>query len=124
MRQCGGSSVRRSLVFETDQGVTTYSLNVGTGAVGDVGAPAGTSAATIGAVGKQDPVAALDAICSEIADLAAREARDLNPEELAAFRKASELNRTRLPQCLLAPPARTQLLSSFLLGLAPSASPA
>lgn len=46
---------------------------------------------TIGAVGKQDPVAALDAICSEIADRAAREAREFNPEELAAFRRASEL---------------------------------
>ncbi|MQW86176.1 hypothetical protein [Sinorhizobium saheli] len=83
-------------VFETDEGVTTYSLNIGPGPgmagglVGEVPvAPVGISDATIGAIGKQDPVAALDAICSEIADRAAREARDLNPEELAAFKRVN-----------------------------------
>ncbi|ROM94999.1 hypothetical protein [Pseudomonas brassicacearum] len=83
-------------VFSTDQGVGTYSLNVGTahglgaGLMG-AGQVEGVSDISIGAVGKQDPVAALDAICSEIADRATREKRNLMPEELQAFRKASEL---------------------------------
>lgn len=83
-------------VFETDHGVTTYSLNVGdtTGLGGGVaggGADGSAGDVTIGAIGKQDPVAALDAICSEIADRAAREQRDLQPKELLAFQKAAEL---------------------------------
>lgn len=84
-------------VFETDKGVGTYSLNVGStaglgGGLMGGGATAGSSSDTsIGAIGKQDPVAALDAICSEIADRAAGEKRGLNTEELQAFRKASEL---------------------------------
>lgn len=86
-------------VFETDKGVTTYSLNVGSapgmedGVLGElaVAPPEAAPEVTIGAVGKQDPIAALDAICSEIADRAAREEREFSPEELAAFRRASEL---------------------------------
>ena len=83
-------------VFETDHGVTTFSLNVGdtTGLGGGLAGGGSDGAAgdvTIGAIGKQDPVAALDAICSEIADSAAREQRDLQPKELLAFQKAAEL---------------------------------
>lgn len=83
-------------IFDTDKGVGTYSLKVGAsgglgGGLTGGGAAAGTSDISIGAIGKQDPVAALDAICSEIADRASREARALNPEELQAFRKAAEL---------------------------------
>lgn len=86
-------------VFDTDRGVTTYSVNVGdkTGLGGGlsgetVGAAEGAVVdVTIGAIGKQDPVAALDAICLEIADSAAREQRDLQPKELLAFKKAAEL---------------------------------
>lgn len=83
-------------VFETDQGVTTYSLNVdnaaglGGGLTGG-GEAGGAAEISIGAVGKQSPVAALDAICSEMADRAAQEDRPFQPEELHAFRKASEL---------------------------------
>ncbi|KMN83643.1 hypothetical protein VK98_01440 [Chromobacterium sp. LK11] len=83
-------------VFETDKGVGTYALNVGTmpglggGLIGN-GQAGGASDISIGAVGKQDPIAALDAICSEIADRAVREKRELQPEELQAFRRASEL---------------------------------
>ncbi|WP_233237853.1 hypothetical protein [Bordetella sp. LUAb4] len=84
-------------VFETDKGVPTYSLNIGStpgsGGGGPVGGQEEISASTvsIGALGKQDPVAALDAICSQIADLAAQESRELQPEELQAFRRAAEL---------------------------------
>lgn len=86
-------------VFDTDHGVTTYSVNVGDttgfggGLTGGSVGPADGAAdeVTIGAIGKQDPVAALDAICSEIADRAEREKRDLLPKELLAFRKAAEL---------------------------------
>lgn len=81
-------------VFETDHGITSYSLNVGdtTGLGGEIAGGNGESGdVTIGAIGKQDPVAALDAICSEVADRAAREQRDLQPKELLAFQKAAEL---------------------------------
>lgn len=83
-------------VFNTNTGVGTFSLNVGTspalgaGLMGSAQA-AGASNISIGAIGKQDPVAALDAICSEIADQATRETREFNPEEFQAFRKAAEL---------------------------------
>ncbi|KVM47198.1 hypothetical protein WJ58_29310 [Burkholderia ubonensis] len=84
-------------VFDTDKGGATYSLNLGAapglgaGLMGGGGQAGGTIDVSIGAIGKQDPVAALDAICSEIVDRAAREQRGLKPEELQAFRKASEL---------------------------------
>jgi hypothetical protein len=83
-------------VFETDKGVKTYSLNVGPtpglgGGLAGRQEDAGASDLSIGALGKQDPVAALDAICSEMADRAAQEARALSPEELHAFRRAAEL---------------------------------
>jgi hypothetical protein len=83
-------------VFETDQKVGTYSLNVGAtaglggGLTGGSG-PAGAGEITIGEIGKKFPVVALDAICSEIVDQAARDNRPLTVEELAAFRKSSEL---------------------------------
>lgn len=84
-------------VFHTDTGVGTYSLNVGSatglgaGLMGGGAAEGINTAISIGAIGKQDPVAALDVICSEIADRAAREKRPLQPEEFQAFRKAAEL---------------------------------
>jgi hypothetical protein len=87
----------RQDVFETDKGVRTYSLNLGAAAglggglmSGGV-APASNPNFSIGAIGKQDPVAALDAICSQIADRAAAEKRPLKPEELHAFRIATDL---------------------------------
>lgn len=84
-------------VFDTDKGVTTYSLNIngapglGGGLGGGGLAGGGAAEVSIGAIGKQDPVAALDAICAEIAARAARDNRDLEPAELGAFRKAAEL---------------------------------
>ncbi|OAP43548.1 hypothetical protein ATB98_24490 [Sinorhizobium saheli] len=108
-------------VFETDEGVTTYSLNIGPGPgmagglVGEVPvAPVGISDATIGAIGKQDPVAALDAICSEIADRAAREARDLNPEELAAFKRAFEVIDSDAAATVFAGEASTETIAEQL----------
>lgn len=87
----------RHEVFETDKGVRTYSLNIGTtsglggGLMGGGAAAAGDPDISIGAIGKQDPVAALDAICSQIADRAANEKRPLKPEELHAFKIATNL---------------------------------
>lgn len=83
-------------VFDTKRGVATFSINVGAppsfgGGLMGGGQAAAASDVSIGAVGKQDPVAALDAICSEIVDRADRENRHLNPEELDAFRRAFEL---------------------------------
>ncbi|KVN78975.1 hypothetical protein [Burkholderia ubonensis] len=83
-------------VFETDHKLAAFSLSLGATPGLGAGLMGGERAAdaidvSIGAVGKQDPVAALDAICSEIADRAAREQRALQPEELHAFRKAAEL---------------------------------
>jgi hypothetical protein len=83
-------------VFKTDQGVQTYSLNVapatalGGGLAGGGGVD-GVSTFSIGEVGKQDPVAALDAICSQIADGASAQGRPLTAEELHTFRKAADL---------------------------------
>lgn len=83
-------------VFATDAEVKTLSLNVGptpglgAGLTG-VARPDDGSGLTVVAVGKQDPVAALDAICSEIADRAVREGRPLTVEEVGAFRTASAL---------------------------------
>lgn len=89
-------------VFDTNDGVATFSLNVsppaglGGGLMG--GGNAGqASDLSIMSVGKQDPVAALDAICSEIADRAAREGRPLSVEEFQAFRNASELIESNRP---------------------------
>lgn len=108
-------------VFETDKGVTTYSLNVGSapgmegGVLGELAvAPSEASDVTIGAVGKQDPVAALDAICSEIADRAAREAREFNAEELAAFRRASELIDTEAAATAFEGDASTETIAEQL----------
>ncbi|MCK1564301.1 hypothetical protein IVB08_10055 [Bradyrhizobium sp. 173] len=82
-------------VFETDKGVKTYSLNLGgsSGLGGGLGANQTTDApgVTIEALGKKDPVAALDAICAEIFAQAEREQRDLNAEELLAFERAADL---------------------------------
>jgi len=114
-------------VFDTDKGVTTYSLNVGTtpglggGLMGGGQAAGDASEVSIGAVGKQDPVAALDAICSEIADRAAREQRNLNPEELQAFRKASELIASESAAIAFAGDASPQTIADQLNAGAPAA---
>jgi hypothetical protein len=115
-------------VFDTDKGVTTYSLNVGSGPSGLGGGlmgggpvAGGGSDLSIGAVGKQDPVAALDAICSEIADRAAREQRELKPEELQAFRKACELIASDSAATAFAGDATPETIAEQLSAGAPAA---
>ncbi|MHC8400303.1 hypothetical protein ACYZTX_12690 [Pseudomonas sp. MDT1-17] len=113
-------------VFGTDKGVGTYALNVGAtpglgGGLMGGGQAGGTSDVSIGAVGKQDPIAALDAICSEIADRAARERRDLKPEELQAFRKASDLIATGKASTAFVGDANSQTIADQLNVGAPTA---
>ncbi len=79
-----------SKVFDTNQkSVGTFSLNVmpaaglGAGLMGG-GNAIQASDLSIVEVGRQDPVAALDAICSEIADRAASERRSLTDEARAS----------------------------------------
>jgi hypothetical protein len=77
-------------VFATNKVVKSFALNVGTPPGLGAGLTGGgnVDSLSIVAVGKQDSVAALDAICSEIADRAARDGRDLREDELQAFRNA------------------------------------
>lgn len=77
-------------VFDTRAPLRTFSLNIGAApGLGFAAAP--PHGRSVIEVGKQDPLVALDAICSSIADSAAWAGRSLNPEELVAFRKATEL---------------------------------
>lgn len=78
-------------VFETNKGVQSFALNVGafSGLGAGLASGGNDDGLSIVAVGKQDPLAALDAICSEIADRAARDGRGLREDELQAFRNAS-----------------------------------
>lgn len=81
-------------VFDTNAGLATFALNVGAGIDDGMAGAAQTEEAnglSIVAVGKQDPIAALDAICATMADRAAEAGRPLNDAELAAFRKAVQL---------------------------------
>jgi len=79
-------------VFETDSGVATFSLNLGAPAAISSGLTAtdlrGTVTPSISDIGKQDAIAALDIICSQIFDRAASENRPLTAQEMQAFRKA------------------------------------
>jgi hypothetical protein len=79
-------------VFATDKGAGTFNLNVGKppGLGAGLAGNGATNGPSIVDVGKQDGVAALDAICSEIADQAARAGRDLREDELQAFRNAAK----------------------------------
>lgn len=113
-------------VFSTNKGVGTFSLNVGTtpglgGGLMGGGQARGASDVSISAIGKQDPVAALDAICSEIADRASRETRVLQPEELQAFRKAAELITTGKASTAFVGDANPQTIADQLNAGAPAA---
>lgn len=112
-------------VFDTDQGATTYSLNIGNtsclgGGLAGGGAHGAAGSVTIGAIGKQDPVAALDAICSEIADRAARDRRDLQPKELLAFQKAAELIANDRAGEIFAGDASSSSIADLLMADAPA----
>lgn len=106
-------------VLKTNEGVGTYSLNI-SGSSGLGGGVRGSAAdgtgsnVSIGAIGKQDAVAALDAICSELADRAEREKRELKPEELNAFRKAAELIITNNAESVFAGEASAATITGHL----------
>lgn len=110
-------------VFSTDRGVLTYSLNIGAPSAGGGGLMSQVASAqnvSIGAVGKQDPIAALDAICSEIADRAFREGRPLNSAELQVFRKASDLISSGSAADAFSGDASDQSIANILNGSTPS----
>jgi hypothetical protein len=115
-----------SEVFDTNKGVATFSLNLGAssglgaGMMGDA-QPGNDSDFSIVAIGKQDPVAALDAICSRIADRAAGEGRPLRDEELRAFRNAAELIASDKTATLFQGDADSQSIAKQLAAGAPSA---
>lgn len=112
-------------VFETDKGATTYSLNVspppglGGGVMGGATTP-GNPDISIEAIGKQDPIAALDAICSEIIDRATRENRPLEDEELRAFRVATDLIASDSAAAVFPADASTQTITAKLKDGAPA----
>jgi hypothetical protein len=103
-------------VFETNKEVQSFSLNLG--ALGGVGAGsaggANNDALSIVALGRQDPLAALDAICSEIADRAARDGRALRGDELQAFRNACACITAQQEATLFAGAASEQSISEQL----------
>lgn len=113
-------------VFETDKGVSTYSLNVGPpsglggGLMGGPTTP-GNPDISIGAIGKQDPIAALDAICSEIIDRATQENRPLDVEELHAFRTATNLIASGNAAAAFTADANSQAITAKLKEGAPAA---
>ncbi|MEO3991122.1 alpha/beta fold hydrolase [Pseudocitrobacter cyperus] len=95
-------------VFMTNKGSDTYALNIGKsmvmggGLAGNGNAKNGDSAISIGAIGIQDPVAALDAICSEIADKAEQNCAEFTPEEISVFRRATKLIATETASSVFA----------------------
>ncbi|MNU85345.1 hypothetical protein D3C71_750830 [compost metagenome] len=69
---------------------------------------------SIVAVGQQDPVAALDAICSELTDKAESEHRPLSAEEFQAFRNAFALIESDQSHNLFPADASSQSISDRL----------
>lgn len=115
-----------STVFETNQGVASFALNVtplagfGAGLTGGANVGLASNLSIVG-VGQQDPVAALDAICSEIADRALSQQRSLADEELQAFRKAAEFIATDSASRAFAGDATIQSVADRLKEGAPTA---
>ncbi|MBV8874662.1 MAG: hypothetical protein JO014_18330 [Metakosakonia sp.] len=104
-------------VFQTNTDIATFSLNLPllTGLDGGLGSTGGkTSDLSIVALGQQDPVAALDAICSEIADKAMSQKRPLSGEELQAFRNAFALIASEQSASLFPADATAQSVSDRL----------
>lgn len=80
-------------VFATASADNSFSLNIDRPAGGQdgVGQTVPGNDLSIVAIGSQSPVTAIDAILSGAVDTADREARQLNDEEVAAFKKAVNL---------------------------------
>lgn len=114
-------------IFDTDRGVRAFSLGVkappglGGGLMGAPPTAGDASDISIGVVGKQMPTAALDAIGVEIIERAAREERELKPEELSAFRKAFELIDAAAAATVFAGDADAESIASQLTAGAPGA---
>lgn len=104
-------------VFQTNANITTFSLNITSvpGLGGGIGPISGDNLdVSIIAVGQQDSVAALDAICSQIADTAENEHRSLSEEEFQAFRNAFALIESDQSYSLFPADASTQSISARL----------
>lgn len=104
-------------VFQTNANITTFSLNIPSlpGLYGGMGLTEGENPnLSIVAVGQQDPVAALDAICSELTDKAENEHRPLSAEEFQAFRNAFALIESDQSHNLFPEDASTQSISDRL----------
>lgn len=104
-------------VFQTNADITTFSLNIPSvfGLDGGMGLTGGDNPdVSIVAVGQQDAVAALDAICSQIADTAESEHRPLSEEEFQAFRNAFALIESDQSYSLFPADASTQSISDRL----------
>ncbi|MNB90657.1 hypothetical protein D3C81_525150 [compost metagenome] len=104
-------------VFQTNANITTFSLNIPSlpGLDGGMGLTDGENPnLSIVAVGQQDPVAALDAICSELTDKAESEHRPLSAEEFQAFRNAFALIESDQSHNLFPADASSQSISDRL----------
>jgi hypothetical protein len=110
-------------VFKTNEGVATFSLNVGAlpGLGAGMAGGGNDDNLSILAIGKQDPLAALDAICSEIADQAQHEKRALREDELQAFRNATINMAAKTAATLFTGDASQQSISERLTSGTPQA---
>lgn len=111
-------------VFQTNADITTFSLNISSvsGLNGGMRFTSGDNLdVSIVAVGQQDSVAALDAICSQIADTAESAHRPLSEEEFQAFRNAFALIESKQSDNLFSADASTQSISDRLKGQGDSA---
>lgn len=106
-------------VFQTNENITTFSLNIPSvpGLDGGMGLTGGKNPdLSIVAVGQQDSVAALDAICSEIAD----KHRLLSEAEFQVFRNAFTLIESGQSNRLFPADASVQSISDGLKGTSDS----
>ncbi|MGG6898021.1 hypothetical protein [Rhizobium sp. BR 315] len=89
----GESPIIDKKVFATASADNSFSLNIDkpAGGQGGAGQPAFDNDLSIVAIGNQSPVSAIDAILSGAVDAADQEVRQLNDEEVAAFKKAVNL---------------------------------
>ncbi|PWI49814.1 hypothetical protein B5K03_34370 [Rhizobium phaseoli] len=89
----GESPIIDKRVFATASADNSFSLNIdnSAGGQGGLGKPVLDSDLSIIAIGNQSPISAIDTILSGAVDTADQEARPLNDEEVAAFKRAVNL---------------------------------